>query len=159
MSKEKRFGTSQWVSSFSVKHKRPLCLRQHSAVSLSILLTSLLPNGFLNIGQGFSFILSCRWKSLNYLSLSSAVSGAAVDLVKTTWARLLVQADSHSGSSCHKAVCMDTNPGSLAGLQQETSSEPGRRDEQTQLLICAGQTKISKEANSLTGSCNCFCLG
>lgn len=127
MSKEKRFGTSQWVSSFSVKHKRPLCLRQHSAVSLSILLTSLLPNGFLNIGQGFSFILGCHWKSLNYLSLSSAVSGAAVDLVKTTWARLLVQADSHSGSSCHKAVCMDTNPGSLAGLQQETSSEPGRR--------------------------------
>lgn len=28
---KKRFATSQWVSSFSAKHKRPLCLQQHSA--------------------------------------------------------------------------------------------------------------------------------
>lgn len=67
---------------FSEKHKRPQSPRQHGAVSPSILLTRLVPDGFLNVGRGFSFILGRRWVSLNYLSLSSAASGGAVDLVK-----------------------------------------------------------------------------
>lgn len=53
-----------------------------SAVPPSILLTHLVPDGFLNMGQGFSFIPGHRQESLNYLSPSSAVSGGAVDLVK-----------------------------------------------------------------------------
>lgn len=48
----------------------------------SILLTQLVPDGCLNMGRGFSFILGRRRESLNYLSMSSAVSGGTVDLVK-----------------------------------------------------------------------------
>lgn len=57
--------------------KRPKSLRFPS-----ILLTHLVPDGFLNMGQGFSFILGHRQQSLNYLSALSAVSGGTVDLVK-----------------------------------------------------------------------------
>ncbi|KAA8579580.1 hypothetical protein FQN60_006673, partial [Etheostoma spectabile] len=44
------------------------------AVFPSTLLTQLVPDGFLNMGRGFSFVLGRRRESLNYFSLSSAVS-------------------------------------------------------------------------------------
>lgn len=84
----------------------------------SILLTHLVPDGFLNMGQGFSFIPGHRQESLNYLSSSSAVSGGAVDLVQTTQAWLSVHADPHLDASRHKASRCYTNPGYLAGLHQ-----------------------------------------
>lgn len=64
---------------FLSQQKRPHCVQIHMH---SILLTLSLPDSFLNMGQGFTFILRCHWESLNYLSLSWAVSGETVDLVK-----------------------------------------------------------------------------
>lgn len=67
---------SGWNNShFSEKHKKA----KISLLFLStILLTLLVPDGFLNMGQDFSFILRHRRQSLNYLSAPSTISGGTL---------------------------------------------------------------------------------